>query len=144
MGTWTVGGLSNSSGISGGQIVIDNYGPRIPVGGGSFSGKDGSKIDRGAAYMARKIAIDAINKYELKYALVELSYSIGSKYPVQARIKGNNKGINVETGILLYEVDEVDNYDLSPNGIVQTLNLQRQEFRKTAEWGHFGTKFSWG
>ena len=140
LGTWTTGGFDSDSGITGGQVVIDNYGPRIPVGGGAFSGKDGSKLDRAAAYMARKIAVDAIKKYRLMYALVELSYSVGTEQPVQARIKGNDKGINLETGVNLYEVY---GYDLSPNGIIQKLQLKTPNFTKTSTWGHFGNGFLW-
>jgi S-adenosylmethionine synthetase len=135
LGDWTVGGLDGDSGITGGQIVIDNYGPRIPIGGGHFSGKDITKIDRCAAYMARTIAVDALRKYRLMYALVELSYSIGKTNPVQARIKGNNAGINMETGIKLYEVTD---YDLSVEGIINHLKLDTLNLADTAAWGHFG------
>lgn len=140
LGNWSVGGFDSDAGITGGQVVLDNYGPRIPIGCGLFSGKDGSKIDRSAAYMARKIAIDAIKKYRLMYALVELSYATGQEQPVQARIKGNDKGINVETGILLYEVR---GYDLSINGMIHSLNLNKPKFKQTSVWGHFGNGFIW-
>lgn len=140
LGTWSIGGFDSDVGITGGQAVLDNYGPRIPIGCGLFSGKDGSKIDRSAAYMARKIAVDAISKYNLKYALVELSYAIGQEQPVQSRIKGNDKGINVETGILLYEVE---GYDLSINGMIHSLRLNKPNFKQTSKWGHFGNGFLW-
>jgi len=140
LGIWNVGGFDSDIGITGGQAVLDNYGPRIPIGCGLFSGKDGSKIDRSAAYMARKIAIDAVKKYRLMYALVELSYATGQEQPVQARIKGNDKGINVETGIKLYEVK---NYDLSISGMVQVLKLNKPNFKQTSLWGHFGNGFIW-
>jgi len=140
LGTWNIGGFDSDIGITGGQAVLDNYGPRIPIGCGLFSGKDGSKIDRSAAYMARKIAIDAVKKYRLIYALVELSYATGQEQPVQARIKGNDKGINVETGIKLYEVK---NYDLSISGMVQVLKLNKPNFKQTSLWGHFGNGFIW-
>lgn len=140
LGTWNIGGFDSDIGITGGQAVLDNYGPRIPIGCGLFSGKDGSKIDRSAAYMARKIAIDAVKKYRLMYALVELSYATGQEQPVQARIKGNDKGINVETGIKLYEVK---NYDLSISGMVQVLKLNKPNFKQTSLWGHFGNGFIW-
>jgi len=140
LGTWSIGGFDSDVGTTGGQAVLDNYGPRIPIGCGLFSGKDGSKVDRSAAYMARKIAIDAIKKYRLMYAIVELSYAIGKEQPVQARIKGNDKGINVETGIMLYEVQ---GYDLSINGIIHSLKLNRPNFKQTSLWGHFGNGFIW-
>lgn len=140
LGTWSVGGFDSDVGITGGQAVLDNYGPRIPIGCGMFSGKDGSKVDRSAAYMARRIAVDAIKKYRLMYAIVELSYAIGKEQPVQARIKGNDKGINVETGIMLYEVQ---GYDLTVNGMMHSLNLNKPNFKQTSVWGHFGNGFIW-
>lgn len=140
LGEWNVGGFDINTGLTGRKQVVDNYGPRIPIGGGSFSGKDATKVDRSAAYMARKIAVDAIWKYDLLYAIVELSYVIGSEQPIQARIKGNDQGINLETGIKLYNVN---GYDLSPNGIIDYLDLKNLKYSETAYWGHFGNNFTW-
>ena len=137
-GDWVIGSLDNDTGISGAKNVIDNYGPRIPIGGGSFSGKDPSHIDRCGAYMARKIAIDSLIKYGLSYSLVELSYTMGNDTPIQARIKGNDKGINVETGVKLFEITD---YDLSINGIIDLLDLRKPIFKETTEWGPFGNNF---
>ena len=119
---------------------MDNYGPRIPIGGGSYSGKDASHIDRCGGYMARKIAVDSLQKYGLMYALVELSYTMGNFTPIQARIKGNDKGINVETGIKLFDVI---GYDLSVNGMIDLLDLRKPNFKEITEWGAFGNNFFW-
>lgn len=140
IGDWNTGGLVGGFGSSGKQIGSDNYGPRIPLGGDSYSGKDATKIDRCGGYMARRIAIDSIREYGLKYALVELSYTSGDNQPIQARIKGNDKGINIETGIKLYEVK---GYDLTPNGIIDFLDLRKPIYAETAKWGHMGNKFNW-
>jgi S-adenosylmethionine synthetase len=139
-GEWNVGGLHNDVGISGTQSAIRNYGPRIPTGGGNDVGKDIYKIDRCGLYMARKIAVDYVKKYNLKYALVELSYGIDDNTPIQARVKGNDEGINLETGLKLYNVN---GYDLSPNGIVTHLNLQTPQYFEVSQWGAFGNNFYW-
>lgn len=140
LGDWYVGGIEKDFGSTGKKIVMDSYGPRIPVGGGSFSGNDCSRINRSATYMARKIAVDSLQKYQLVYALVELSYVVGSDNPVQARIKGNDQGIDIITGTKLYEVD---GYDLSRDGIINFLDLRKPQYAQTSEWGHFGNDFSW-
>lgn len=140
-GDWNIGGFDADAGLTGRKLAVDSYGPRIPIGGGAFSGKDATKVDRSAAYMARKIAVDSLNKYGLTYALVELSYAIGHNQPVQARIKGNDIGIDVMTGIKLYEVE---GYDLSPNGIIEYLDLKKPQFSQTSMWGHMGNGFTWG
>lgn len=139
-GEWNVGGFDADAGLTGRKLAVDSYGPRIPIGGGAFSGKDATKVDRSAAYMARKIAVDSVLKYDLAYAMVELSYAIGYNQPVQAAIKGNTSGINVETGLWF---KYVDGYDLSPNGIIDYLDLRTPIYSQTSEWGHFGNNFNW-
>lgn len=141
-GEWNIGGFDADAGLTGRKLAVDSYGPRIPIGGGAFSGKDASKVDRSAAYMARKIAVDTLKKYNLRYTMVELSYAIGHDQPVQAAIKGNEFGINTETGLWFKYVDR-DEYDLSPNGIIKTLDLKKPIFSQTSEWGHFGNNFNW-
>jgi len=127
-------------GINGRKNVIDNYGPRVPIGGNSYSGKDFKKVDRFASYMARKIAIDYVIKHRLMYCIVELSYLPNIKTPIIKRVKGNDSGIQYETGIKLYEVD---GYDLTPNGIINFLDLKNTKFAETSKWGHFGNSFKW-
>jgi len=132
-GDWSQGGFDADAGVTGRKLVVDNYGPRVPIGGGAFSGKDSSKVDRSAAYMARKIAVDFLKQSKAKEVYVYLAYAIGYDKPVQATA--------IVDGI---EIMVNDIYDLSPNGIVKTLELQKPKFEKTAEWGHMGTGQSWG
>ena len=141
-GDWSIGGFEADAGLTGRKLAVDNYGPRVPLGGGAFSGKDSTKVDRSAAYMARKIAVDAVREKGLKYAMVELSYAIGYPQPIQAGIKGNHEGINVETGLYFDYVD-TERYDLSPKGIIDFLGLRQPIFSETAKWGHMGAGFSW-
>jgi S-adenosylmethionine synthetase len=140
LGEWNIGGFDSDTGLTGRKISVDSYGPRIPNGGGEFSGKDATKIDRSAAYMARKIAVDTVKQYSLSYAMVELSYAIGYDQPIQAYIKGNEHGINTETGLWLRPVS---GYDLSPTGIIDYLDLKKPIFSQTSQWGHFGNEFKW-
>lgn len=141
-GDWTIGGFTADAGLTGRKLAVDNYGPRVPLGGGAFSGKDCTKVDRSAAYMARRIAVDKVKEYDLRYAMVELSYAIGEVEPIQAAIKGNREGINVETG-LFFEYVNREEYDLSPQGIINFLDLRKPTFAETAEYGHMGAGFSW-
>jgi len=136
-GDWDMGGFDADAGVTGRKLVVDNYGPRVPIGGGAFSGKDSSKVDRSAAYMARKMAVDTIKETNASEVYVYLAYAIGYNKPVQATIIVDGKTID-KPGL----VDTV--YDLSPNGIVSTLGLKEPKFEKTAEWGHFGNGFTWG
>ncbi|MDD4830860.1 MAG: methionine adenosyltransferase domain-containing protein [Candidatus Paceibacterota bacterium] len=131
-GEWEMGGLDADSGLSGRKIVIDNYGPEIGIGGGSFSGKDWTKVDRSGAYMARRIAVDLLKKRGAKSVKTKLAYAIGKKEPVMAVAELDGKE------------EKIKGYDLSPKGIYEFLNLGEIKFRKTASWGHFGREFPWG
>ncbi len=130
-GEWSQGGFDADTGLSGRKLVIDNYGPNIPIGGGSFSGKDYTKVDRSGAYMARKIAIDLLQKYNAREVFTKLAYSIGKKEPVMAIAIVDGKEI------------QITDYDLSPSGIRKILKLEQIEFKDTATWGHFGRNFVW-
>jgi len=132
-GEWPLGGFDADSGLSGRKIVIDAYGSQIPVGGGSFSGKDPTKVDRSGAYMARRIAVDLIQKYKADEVLVKLAYAIGKKEPVMALAFIDEKEISIPK-----------KYDLSPQGIIKFLKLERPLYAQTAVWGHFGREFIWG
>lgn len=125
-GDWSIGGFDADAGLTGRKLAVDNYGPYVPVGGGAFSGKDPSKVDRSAAYMARKIAIDYLKKFAASEVYVTLAYAIGFNQPVQAvaTVDGQQKTI--------------EGYDLSPNGIIQALDLKRPIYEQTARYGHFG------
>jgi S-adenosylmethionine synthetase len=137
-GDWSLGSFQADAGVTGRKLVTDNYGPRVPLGGGAFSGKDVSKVDRSGAYMARRIAVDYLKRYNAHEVKIELSYAIGYDRPIQA------------TAILNYgggwtkDVMEINDYDLSPNGIIEHLNLKNIEYVETSKWGHMGLGFPWG
>jgi S-adenosylmethionine synthetase len=130
-GEWRQGGFEADTGLTGRKLVIDNYGPQIPIGGGAFSGKDASKVDRSAAYMARRIAVDYLKKHGAKEVFCYLAYAIGVAQPVEAtvHIDGRPK--------------QISGYDLTPKGIIEYLDLLRPQYEPTARWGHFGNGFSW-
>jgi S-adenosylmethionine synthetase len=131
-GDWNLGGFDADAGLTGRKLVVDNYGPRIPVGGGAFSGKDPSKVDRSAAYVARKIAIDYLKKLNAKEVFVYLAYAIGYNQPLEATVVVDGKQ------------QQITGYDLSPNGIIKFLDLRRPIYEQTARYGHFGhNTFSW-
>jgi S-adenosylmethionine synthetase len=131
-GDWDIGGFDADTGLSGRKIVIDNYGPTVPVGGGSFSGKDYTKVDRSGAYMARKIAVDYLRKYEsAEEVFVQIAYAIGKAEPVQA--------VAYVDGV----PELITGYDLSPRGIREALALDEITYAETAMWGHFGRGFAW-
>lgn len=131
-GDWKVGGFDADAGLTGRKLIVDNYGPRIPIGGGAFSGKDPSKVDRSAAYMARKIAIDYLRKRKASEVYTYLAYAIGYDQPLEATV--------IVDGIQ----EKVVGYDLSPNGIIEFLNLKQPRYEQTARYGHFGhNNFTW-
>jgi len=131
-GEWIQGGFDSDTGLSGRKLIIDNYGPEIPIGGGSFSGKDYTKVDRSGAYMARKIAVDLLKKNKAKEVHTKLAYAIGKKDPVMA------------VAIIDGKEEEIIGYDLSPRGIYEYLKLDEVKFADTCTWGHFGRGFKWG
>ncbi len=131
-GEWNMGGFDADTGLSGRKLIIDNYGPEIPIGGGSFSGKDYTKVDRSGAYIARKIAVDLVREGRAGEAFVKLAYAIGKAEPVMA--------IAVVDGI----ETKLEGYNLTPKGIRETLKLDTVKYAETAKWGHFGNKnFPW-
>lgn len=140
-GKFVQGGFDADTGLTGRKIVNDAYGPQVPVGGGAFSGKDPSKVDRSAAYMARKIACDYVRNGALE-ATVKIAYSIGVAKPLMATVEyTKTQGVGTP---LLHAVEDVsDLYDLTPQGIIKTLDLKKPIYQKTAEWGSFGNNFQW-
>lgn len=136
-GDWHQGGFDADTGLTGRKLIVDNYGPRIPIGGGCFSGKDPSKVDRSAAYMARKIAVDYLKKAEAKLpnqpheVLVRLAYAIGYAEPLECTV--------ITDG----QPEVIQGYDLTPNGIIKYLDLKRPIYEETAKYGHFGHNFPW-
>jgi len=131
-GDWTVGGFDADTGLTGRKIAIDNYGPQVPIGGGCFSGKDPTKVDRSGAYIARKIAVDLLKRKGAQKVLVKIAYAIGEPEPVMA----------VATIDDTHE--QISGYDLSPKGIIDLLNLRSPIYQPTAEWGAMGQNFAWG
>jgi S-adenosylmethionine synthetase len=131
-GQWNIGGFTADAGLTGRKLAVDNYGPRIPIGGGAFSGKDSTKVDRSAAYMARRIAVDILEQRpEAKEVFVQLAYAIGYDEPLQA------------SALIDGQHEFVKGYDLSPNGIIDFLKLRLPQFAETAAFGHMGAGFSW-
>lgn len=131
-GDWHMGGFEADAGLTGRKLVVDNYGPRIPIGGGCFSGKDPSKVDRSAAYMARHIAIDYLRKRQASEVFCHLAYAIGYNQPLEASVTID--GVQ----------EAVTGYDLSPRGIIKALDLRRPIYEQTARYGHFGHEdFAW-
>ena len=130
-GDWNQGGFDADTGLTGRKLIVDNYGPRIAIGGGAYSGKDPSKVDRSAAYMARKIAVDYLKKRGAHEVLVRLAYAIGYAEPLE------------KTVIIDGVPEEIEGYDLTPNGIINFLNLKRPIYEQTARYGHYGEGFDW-
>lgn len=131
-GDWDQGGFDADTGLTGRKLVVDNYGPQIPIGGGCFSGKDPSKVDRSAAYMARKVAVDYLKKTGAKEVYCYLAYAIGYAEPLEATVVIDGKQ------------ETVTGYDLTPKGIIDFLDLRRPIYEPTARYGHFGhTEFPW-
>lgn len=124
-GDWDTCGFDADSGLTGRKLVVDNYGPRVPIGGGAFSGKDGTKVDRSAAYYARKIAVDYLQQYDAQEVYVYISYALGRIEPVDA------------TAFIDGEIHTITEYDLSPQSIIKELGLQKPGFEERAKWGSF-------
>lgn len=131
-GTWNIGGPVSDSGLTGRKIVVDQYGADCEIGGGAFSGKDPSKVDRSAAYMARHIALTTLeNNPDAEKIKVQLAYAIGERYPVSYRIFDPISGKE-------YGLDNFVIEDLTPSSIIETLGLKNPIYAKTAKYGHFG------
>lgn len=136
-GKWTIGGPTVDCGLTGRKIVCDQYGGYCPVGGGAFSGKDPSKVDRTAAYMARQIACDLLNEFnEIDDVEIQLGYAIGIAKPVSVDVKyhiNGKLGEDVEPLIKWIE----GNYNLTPRGMIEYMNLLETDFEKVSEGCHF-------
>ncbi len=128
-GLWKIGGPTADCGLTGRKIVCDQYGGYCAVGGGAFSGKDPSKVDRSASYMARYIACNLLEVHKLKWCEVQLAYAIGISEPVSISIK-NDRGLDL--------VNEVrSTYPLTPRGIINKLGLLTKDYEKIAEGCHY-------
>ena len=130
-GDWNQGGFDADTGLTGRKLIVDNYGPGVAIGGGCYSGKDPSKVDRSAAYMARRVAVDYLRPRHAHEVIVRLAYAIGKAEPLE------------KTVIIDGKPEEITGYDLTPRGIIKYLDLKRPIYAKTAEYGHFGEGFDW-
>ena len=130
-GDWNQGGFDADTGLTGRKLIVDNYGPRVAIGGGCYSGKDPSKVDRSAAYMARRIAVDYLRERKAHEVLVRLAYAIGYAEPLEKTV--------IVDGV----PEEITGYDLTPNGIISYLDLKRPIYEATARYGHYGEGFDW-
>ncbi len=142
-GRFEVGGPRADTGLTGRKIIADTYGGMAAHGGGAFSGKDPSKVDRSACYMARHVAKNIVAAHLAERCQVQLAYAIGVAEPVSVMIDHYGTG-KVSNESLVRAVRAV--FDLTPNGIIRSLRLKRPIYRKTAAYGHFGRndeQFSW-
>ncbi|MFC6646402.1 methionine adenosyltransferase [Granulicella cerasi] len=142
-GRFVIGGPMGDSGLTGRKIIVDTYGGMGRHGGGAFSGKDATKVDRSAAYMARYIAKNIVAAGLADRAEVQLAYAIGVVEPVSIRIDTFGTGKASEKRLI--ELVR-ENFQLTPKGIIESLNLRRPVFKQTAAYGHFGRSgegFTW-
>lgn len=131
-GEWPSGGFDADTGVSGRKLVVDNYGSSVPLGGGSFSGKDYTKVDRTGAYMARKVAVDLLHKRGANRVLVKLAYAIGVAEPVMA--------VAELDGV---QEDIQQSYDFRPASFPEQLALSTVKYSEVCQWGHFGKGYPW-
>jgi S-adenosylmethionine synthetase len=134
-GEFTIGGPIGDAGLTGRKIIVDTYGGSCPHGGGAFSGKDPSKVDRSAAYAARYVAKNLVASGISDKIIIQLSYAIGISEPTSIYIEGNN--IDNEYRIKLEKIIRKV-FDLTPQGIIDTLELENPIYTKTTNYGHFG------
>lgn len=140
-GRFVIGGSFGDCGVTGRKIIADSYGGYAKHGGGAYSGKDYTKVDRSAAYMARYLAKHLLKKYNFKYCEVQLAYAIGVVQPISINVDyvGNEKHNLKDI------VDYInDNFDLSPQGIIKLLDLKNVKYYNTAKYGHFtNQEYNW-
>lgn len=134
-GRFVVGGPAGDSGLTGRKIIVDTYGGAACHGGGAFSGKDPSKVDRSAAYMARYIAKNVVASGLCKKCQIQLSYAIGVAQPTSVLVDTFNTA-KVDENIIAEKIAEI--FNLTPKGIIDFLNLKRPIYKQTAAYGHFG------
>jgi S-adenosylmethionine synthetase len=142
-GRFVIGGPQGDTGLTGRKIIVDTYGGSAPHGGGSFSGKDPTKVDRSAAYMARYIAKNIVAAGLAQRALIQLAYAIGVADPVSVHVETYGTGRLPEERLVALVREH---FRLTPAGIIESLNLRRPIFKATAAFGHFGRNlpdFTW-
>jgi S-adenosylmethionine synthetase len=142
-GRFVIGGPHGDCGLTGRKIIVDTYGGACPHGGGAFSGKDPSKVDRSAAYAARYVAKNVVAAGLAKQCEVQVSYAIGYSKPINITVYTEGTGVISDEAISQLVAQH---FDLRPKGIVQMLDLLRPIYEKTAAYGHFGRdepEFTW-
>ena len=142
-GRFEIGGPHGDSGLTGRKIIVDTYGGRAPHGGGAFSGKDPTKVDRSAAYAARHVAKNIVAAGLASECQIQVAYAIGVAQPVSILVQTFGTGIMPDHKISEIVMNEID---MTPKGIIKRLDLRRPIYRKTASYGHFGRnekEFSW-
>ncbi len=142
-GRFVIGGPQGDAGLTGRKIIVDTYGGSCPHGGGAFSGKDPTKVDRSAAYAARWVAKNLVASGACDKATIQIAYAIGVAKPVSIYVDTEGTA-KVDEEKISSCVEEL--FDLSPKGIIESLDLLRPIYRKTASYGHFGREdddFSW-
>ena len=137
-GKFVIGGPEGDAGLTGRKIIVDTYGGYAPHGGGAFSGKDPTKVDRSATYMARYLAKNIVASGLAKECLLQLSYAIGVAQPISIYI--DCKGTNIVDISKIIEAI-YNNFDLSPRGIIEKLELQNPIYKNTCNGGHFGRRY---
>jgi S-adenosylmethionine synthetase len=143
MGKFEIGGPKGDAGLTGRKIIVDTYGGASRHGGGAFSGKDPSKVDRSAAYAMRHVAKNAVAAGFADKLEVQIAYAIGVAQPVGLYVETFGTG-KVDDEVIIKAIR--DTFDLSPAGIIRELDLLRPIYRQTAAYGHFGRElpdFTW-
>lgn len=142
-GKFVIGGPQSDTGMTGRKIIVDTYGGAVAHGGGAFSGKDPTKVDRSAAYMARYVAKNIVAAGLAEKCLIQLAYVIGKAEPLSVMIKTEGTSVISEENLVKLVRK---NFELTPKGIIESLKLRRPIYRKTASYGHFGRSgdgFTW-
>lgn len=140
-GQFIIGGPHGDAGLTGRKIIVDTYGGKAPHGGGAFSGKDSTKVDRSAAYASRHIAKNLVAAGISDEITIQLSYAIGVADPVSIRVETHGKS-KIDSVTISNYIQK--NVDLTPKGIIERLDLRKPIFRQTAAYGHFGhSHFPW-
>ncbi|MGA1415096.1 MAG: methionine adenosyltransferase domain-containing protein, partial [Candidatus Kapaibacteriota bacterium] len=136
-----IGGPHGDTGLTGRKIIVDTYGGKAPHGGGAFSGKDPTKVDRSAAYAARYLAKNIVAAGLADQCTIQVSYAIGVKEPVSLLVDTHGTGKVASSDLSSFIMK---NIDLSPKGIIDRLQLKRPIYQATAAYGHFGRNdFPW-
>ncbi|HUL43745.1 MAG TPA: methionine adenosyltransferase [Bacteroidota bacterium] len=148
-GLFEIGGPHGDSGLTGRKIIVDTYGGRAPHGGGAFSGKDPTKVDRSAAYATRHMAKNVVAAGLASECLIQVAYAIGMVEPISIHAQTYGTGVIPDAQLeqILKSLSVADApFDLTPRGIIERLDLRRPIYRKTAAYGHFGREekeFTW-